>query len=336
MVYGLAAARLRRPLNPAGGLDELVRAATLAANSHNTQPWRFRHTDDGLAVAPDPQRRCPVVDPDDHHLWISLGCALENLVRAAPVLGRHAEPEVAGDGTTVVHLAPTAAVSPARAAPILAAQCTRRIFAGGTIDPAVRTALLQAAAGDGVEVIYEDDAAARAELADLVVEAERRQLADPAFRAELFTWMRCTDVEAERSGDGLSGRVMGVPALPRAAVRALLPLILHPRLQADRRRRELASSSGLAVFVGVGETPRAWLAVGRSYQRFSLAAAELGLRHAFVNQPLEVAACRPALARWAGVAGARPDLAVRLGWGPAAPYSLRRPVDAVLTGRSVG
>ena len=30
------------PLRPEGGLNEVVRYAALAANSHNTQPWRFR------------------------------------------------------------------------------------------------------------------------------------------------------------------------------------------------------------------------------------------------------------------------------------------------------
>jgi hypothetical protein len=52
-----------RPLDPVGGARELVRAATLAANSHNTQPWRFTLSDNGIAIRPDLGRRCPAVDP---------------------------------------------------------------------------------------------------------------------------------------------------------------------------------------------------------------------------------------------------------------------------------
>ena len=36
-----------------------------------------------MVIEPDLTRRTPVVDPDDHHLFVSLGCATENLVQAA-------------------------------------------------------------------------------------------------------------------------------------------------------------------------------------------------------------------------------------------------------------
>jgi hypothetical protein len=62
---------------------ELVRYATLAANSHNTQPWRFRIADRAIFALPDLTRRPASVDPDNHHLFASLGCATENLVQAA-------------------------------------------------------------------------------------------------------------------------------------------------------------------------------------------------------------------------------------------------------------
>ncbi len=61
---------------------ELVRYATLAASSHNTQPWIFKLEPNQIQVLPDLSRRCPAVDPDDHHLYASLGCATENLLLA--------------------------------------------------------------------------------------------------------------------------------------------------------------------------------------------------------------------------------------------------------------
>ncbi len=68
-------------------LRELVRYATLAPSSHNTQCWKFRLGDQSVSILPDYQRRCPRVDPDDHHLFVSLGCAAENLVQAASAMG---------------------------------------------------------------------------------------------------------------------------------------------------------------------------------------------------------------------------------------------------------
>lgn len=72
-------------------MHELVRYATLAANGHNTQPWKFVIKDKLIEIHPDYTRRLPVVDPQDRELWISLGCALENLLLAGRAAGYAAE-----------------------------------------------------------------------------------------------------------------------------------------------------------------------------------------------------------------------------------------------------
>jgi hypothetical protein len=110
----IAARKLRLPISPATNdrgslMRELVRYATLAPSSHNTQCWNFRVQADSIAIEPDLSRRCPVVDPDDHHLFVSLGCATENLVQAALANGlrgtRQFDPT--GNGSITVALAPT-------------------------------------------------------------------------------------------------------------------------------------------------------------------------------------------------------------------------------------
>jgi hypothetical protein len=67
--YDAEAARQRAiPWPPPDGavdLRTLVQLGTLAPSSHNTQPWMFRIGDETIRIAPDPTRRCPVVDPDD-------------------------------------------------------------------------------------------------------------------------------------------------------------------------------------------------------------------------------------------------------------------------------
>jgi len=67
-----------------------------------------------------------------------------------------------------------------------------------------------------------------------------------------------------------------------------------------------------------------------AYERFALQATALGIRNAFVNQPVEVSSVRPQFAEALGVANRRPDLVVRFGRGPTLPMSMRRPVESVL------
>ena len=76
----------------ASSMHYLVRQAVLAPSSHNTQCWRFRIAEKSISISPDLARRCPAVDPDDHHLFVSLGCATENMVHAALAHGLHAHP----------------------------------------------------------------------------------------------------------------------------------------------------------------------------------------------------------------------------------------------------
>jgi len=56
----------------------------------------------------------------------------------------------------------------------------------------------------------------------------------------------------------------------------------------------------------------------------------LGLKHACVNRPVEVAELRPEFADLIGHPGRRPNLVMRFGYGPALPYSARRTVERIM------
>jgi hypothetical protein len=98
----------------------------------------------------------------------------------------------------------------------------------------------------------------------------------------------------------------------------------------DKYARHVRSSAGIAVFVAGSDDRAGWIAAGRAYQRFALQATALGIRQAFLNQPVEVPSLRPQIASYLGIGNRRPNLIVRFGRGPMLPPSLRRPVDAVI------
>src|ERR671913_2138241 len=118
-----------RGLRDSGRLRDLGRQAALAASSHNTQPWRFALAERSIAILPDFTRRTPVVDPDDHHLFVSLGCATENMVHAALVSGLHADVRVHDDSIDVAFDDTTPVRSPLFEA-IPVRQCSRSIYDG--------------------------------------------------------------------------------------------------------------------------------------------------------------------------------------------------------------
>lgn len=320
---------------PAGGAlrRQLVHYATLAASSHNTQCWKFALEARAIVIAPDLTRRCPVVDPDDHHLFVSLGCAAQNLVLAAQAHGLHGQAAFDAERECLrVTLTPTAPARSVHFDAIAERQCTRAVYDGRPLAAEDLRQLEHACGGAGVQLLLLTGRAAMQRVFDCVVQTNTAQLNDPAFVAELKSWIRFNARDAARRGDGLWAACTGNPSLPACLGRALLPFVLTPRLENRKLWPQLRSSAGIAVFVGPGEDKASWIEVGRAYQRFALQATALGIRHAHINQPVELASLRATFAALLGLPGRRPDLVLRFGRGPTLPRSMRRPLEAVLAG----
>lgn len=311
---------------------ELVRMATLAPSSHNTQCWRFGVEARAITVLADFSRRCPAVDPDDHHLHVSLGCAVENLAQAALAHGWKAQ--TPGGAALLqgirVTLEPTRAVASPLYLAIPERQSTRADFDGQPVSPAELDLLMRAGTGQGVRVLLLTGKDVMEQVLAHVVEANTAQMQDPAFVAELQQWIRFGEDEAVRTGDGLYSITSGNPSVPRWLGRRLFGAFFTAKGENDKYARQLRSSAGIAVFVSEVDDKAHWIEVGRCFERFALQAAALGIRNAMLNQPVEVPAMRPRFAAAMGIGSGRPDLVVRFGRGPAMPRSLRRPVAAVL------
>lgn len=329
--YAALAARLRRE-SDAAPLVDIVRCATLAANGHNAQPWHFRVGERYIDVIPDRSRRTPAVDPDDHHLFVSLGCALENLTIAGAASGRPGETLMLGDG---VRYAYTRAVGGnTRGAGLADAigqrQSTRAEYDGRPVAAADLAALERIAAEPGVRVILLTDRKRLSALRELVVEANDAQMKDPAFLRELSDWLRFNPRAAMAARDGLFSAASGQPMLPDTLGGMAFRQFFSAAAERGKYARQMSSSAGVAVFVGEQADAAHWMHVGRACQRFLLLATRLGLRTAFVNQPVEVPAWRADLAALIGERAKRPDLVVRFGYGRALPFSLRRDPAAVI------
>ena len=331
--YAAAQARLRGAFAAHGGLSELIRLATLAPNGHNTQPWRFNVAPDRIAILPDLTRRTPVVDPDDHHLFISLGCAAENLDIAARAQQIGGNLVFVADGGARIdyHFGSDRTVPADLLAAIPIRQSTRAPFSGAKVSPSDLQQLAKAAEFDGVSLTLLTAQPDIAKITELVIAGNTAQMADPAFIGELLHWLRFNPHDAVAQGDGLFTALGGNPILPGWLGQRLFPLGFKAATENRKYREQIATSGGVAVFFANQAGPEDWVQVGRAAQRFALKATALGLKLSFVNQPVEVPQFRSDLAALAEMPGRRPDLVVRFGYGPTLPYSFRRPITSVMT-----
>ena len=316
----------------AGEMEHLVFMATCAPSVHNTQPWQFVPTPDGLLLQRDRARQLSVLDPDGRELLLSCGTAIHHLQVAARALAMDIEitlfpgdrlpDDVAQLRITHGTSATDAEVSAAIA--ILHRHTPRGRFADDRVPAAVLEQLRIAAESQlGMFRVVQADELLEVEV--LVSRAEQSLLRIPGYADELARWVWHGPQQQDR-GDGLpqkaidhgtdraeslQGRQFGAEPLPRPDEP---PVAEHPTV---------------VLLSTLADTPADWVHAGQSLSALLLAATEHGLVAQPIGQVVDIAATRWALQRHLGTVGA-PQMLLRLGLGTSQPVSPRRPVAEVL------
>jgi hypothetical protein len=320
--------------SPREQLRFLLGYAILAPSSHNTQPWRFRLSDQLVDILADRSRDLEIVDPDDRELTISCGAALFHLRLALRCFGFRETTAILPDPQQPDHLA-RVHVTPGGSASdeeqALLAAIPRRITnrAAYSADPVPRPVLdvvRDAAAAEGAWFRILETEEARTTAAGLIAEGDRQQWADPRFRRELASWMRPDHTSAH---DGMPGYGFGLGELESVAAPLLIRTFDMGRGRAAKDEELAHGSPVLAVLGTSDDTAAAHLAAGQAVARVLLKLTTENLSASFLNQPNEVPALRARLAKTIDQPG-WPQMLMRIGYGPAARHTPRRPVAEVL------
>jgi hypothetical protein len=311
-------------------MRELIRYATLAANGHNAQPWKFAIKEDAIEIHPDYARRLPVVDPHDRALWISLGCALENMLVAARAAG-YAPEVTCPDAVDFIHIRLTA--DTARNSPLFDAiplrQNTRSEYDGHPVKIDDLDQVQASPLEPGVTLNFVTNPTDLETMLEYVNQGNLSQYADKAFVGELIDWLRFNKKEALASLDGLYSRCSGNPNVPRWLGKMFVAGT-KPQQQADADAKKLRSSPGAVVVASETDDKPAWVRTGQVYERMALKMTALNIKSAFLNQPIEVAELRLQFQNAIGLGESLPQLLVRFGYADSMPRSLRRPVEQVI------
>ncbi|HET6480491.1 MAG TPA: nitroreductase family protein [Actinoplanes sp.] len=311
---------------------ELVRcieAAILAPSLHNSQPWRFRLTGEEIAVYADHDRQLDVLDPDGRELLISVGAAIFTLRLALRRAGR--VPDLAvlpdpGRPDLVAVVQPGVAAKPSDAVLALAdaIECrhtNRQPFLPKVV-PADAIEELRAAAGHEGAALMIAGPASRTVIAGLGREAERRLRASDGYRAEMDRWTR----PVARRRDGVPAAAYGPwDALERLPMRDF-GLVHAPR---QRRSEVFEKWPTIAVLTTSGDGPADWVHAGQALQRVLLVATRRHLATTPISQPVEIPGIREVLTDRRACRFAQ--MVIRLGYGPPAPATPRRPIGEVLS-----
>jgi nitroreductase len=305
-----------------------VEAAVLAPSIHNSQPWQFLLLPDRVEVHSDPSRRLPAVDPQARAMHISLGAAVLNLRLAVEHSGWLTYTELLPNPHDRRHVATVRAVerrSPGRDDEELYEAIPQRRTNRSPFDdvqpPAdALRALTAASAAEGAVLRFPDPDECEFMLY-LARTADDRRRHDPAYRRELLNW---TTDDPYRD-DGIPLSAVG----PWSEVGATLLRDLAPEREIPGRtavRFEREPTVAVLTVQGQDEALQ-WLRAGQAMERVLLEATRRGLASSVFTTPLEDPEIRDALRR---PSDPITYVAFRIGYGPPAPITPRRPVDEVV------
>ncbi len=337
----------------------LVRAAILAASPHNTQPWLFKVTNSSIELYIDTARNVGALDPYLREEHIGIGCALENLMLAAPANG----------------YAATATLLPGKLGPIPAEpkpQLVARVdfVSGKRVESELYTAIPQRRTNrspyDPHKPIHFDFVDALSHLTGaepnvkiflFTAETDRKKIVEisSAANAEIYSdpqvqegserWVRLKWSSVQKYRDGLTIDAFGLPPVTTAIAKMMTPEMF--RRVASRTTRNIYSdlmlSAPLIGFIAVRDRydQEQCLRAGRIWQRAHLFATARGLAARPSNEAVEMVDHERALGKPASRAALLNEVTGDPSWQPtfvfymgyptlSAHMSPRRPVQAVL------
>jgi nitroreductase len=331
---------MRRSADLVAAVEYAVRAPSV----HNTQPWRWRITDDAVELHADWGRHLVATDPLRRDLMLSCGAALHHLrvALAAQVVAvrvdRLPDPDDSGHlaTVTVVGAAADPPADPPADLTLLPAitrrRTDRRRMSDHPVPPAQLQVLVEQARAEGALLVPVTGTAMRDRLDAALVEAAQRQEPTPGYRAELEVWTR----RYAGARDGLPPANLVSPVVGTVAP-APLRRFPHGRLAPPHQQPgcgPTGDAAALLVVVTDGDEQLDRLRAGEATSAALLAATRLGLATTPLSQGIEVDATRRMIARDVLHVPEHPQLVLRIGRpAPDAgelPATPRRDLHAVL------
>ena len=320
----------------------LIKAATQAPSGHNSQPWWFETSDHSIVISPNLDRALPAVDGQHRELFISLGCALENLCTKATELHYQTKVILSDEGVITVELQKSnTVIADPLAAVIEKRQTNRSEYEDRNIDPILLQNLIDRASGEVPAAqgqvkgyAFAKDTPLFKTLTQAVLEGNTMQMGDPAFKDELLSWIRFNKKHAESTHDGLSYAVLGAPNLPRWVTEPIVKASLKAKTQNKTDLKKIQSSSHIILLTTEKNDIATWIQTGRILERFLLLLTQAGIAHAYLNQPCEVPEINAMLRENLPIAQAYSQILLRLGYAQPMAYSKRKDVREVIKTKS--
>jgi nitroreductase len=345
-----------------GGAGEalaLVRAALLAASPHNTQPWRFKVGGSFIELHIDRQRNVGALDPYLREEHIGMGCALENLLLAAPANGFAAATTLIpgklsslGDGPQTELVARVELTEGKHGESELYRAIPQRHTNRSLYDPNKPLAadFIEAlnclpTHDESVKLFLFTNEAVRKKIVELSSLANLQLYSDTHVEAASERWIRLKWSDVQKFRDGLTIDAFGLSPI-MSAIAKTLPTRVLSRIASQSQKEGYAErmlTAPLMGFIAVRDryNRAQCLQAGRIWQKAHLLATARGVAARPSNEAMEMVDYERSLGRPASFLDRLGEMTGDPTWQPTFAFlmgypmleahaSPRRPVGAVL------
>lgn len=331
---------------PADRWRRILERARWAPSVHNTQAWVVRvRSEEAADLCYEPSRLLARTDEDGRFWTIGLGVFVEALDIAAGAEGLRVECGYDGlrldagaqgpQHFATLRLVPRDEAASLDAALLRQRRTSRLPYDGRPVPGSITAELAGIAADAGHAAAFESDSATVAWVNELNIQTLFYDLRYRPAREEIGLWIRRSNREAERRGDGFAPRCLGFNGFLLAQFFRRHWLFDRPGIRdliLASYRRSYRGTATVGWLSGPQERPEDWFGAGRMLMRFWLTAAREGLViHPFGSVITNPMAHARLLERIAGIEpGHEAWLLFRMGWSETPPPSVRLPISEVL------
>lgn len=319
---------------------DIAYLAALAPSGHNAQPWTIkiiasRH----WIIGTDRSRWLPAVDPENRETMISIGAFLENLAAAASSKGYEAEIQIIAQSAKDQEIAAVKLHKTGYSGRSLVAQMELRRTLRNNLLPrelAHEDIRLITQGYNGDARYYPRGSRESKALAESTIVANEIQAYRNSAQQELAGWIRWSNQDGRRYGNGLTPETMEIEGISRWYVKNFYTYesVLQKEFQEatiQKVKEQAAGGSGWLVLTSKGSTVAALIQTGRTLQRIWLTLRDRNIALHPMTQAIEETATAKELPSAVGIPGDI-QLLLRVGYVDRypRPVSLRMPLRKIL------
>ncbi|XER12012.1 hypothetical protein SATMO3_21980 [Sporomusa aerivorans] len=303
-------------------IADILYLAALAPSGHNAQPWTVKMiTSYHWIIGTDSSRWLPAVDPENREMMISIGAFLENLVTAASSHGYEAEIRIFAQSTKDPEIAAVKLHKLGQAANSLIQQIELRRTLRSNL-------ITRELSGEDIRLItqgYQDDvlyyprnSKESKVLAEATILANEIQAYRDSTQQELAGWIRWSNQDSRRYGNGLTAETMEIEGVSRWYVKNFYTYesVLKKEFRAatiKKVKEQTGTGSGWLVLTSKDTTVSELIRTGRNLQQIWLMVRDRNIALHPMTQAIEESATGKELPSILGITG-NMQLLLRVGY----------------------